>query len=139
VANEKYDNLTTLMTTGWFDWVADVIQAILTTGATFTASDTDFEHLATPNLGLAPVGGRVKGEDGSLQGFAVSFNAVEADIPLQVVLVRNEGSGVHTLLAWYDEDDTGGLLQLTNHGTFILRPPQIPDPNPTALGVWVSF
>jgi len=139
VANDKYDNLNTLMTSGWFDWASDQIQAALLTGATFNKADVYLEDLVASNLGLAPVQGRLVAADHSLLGLPVSFTSVDADIELQVVLVRAEDSLHNTLLAWYDVDDQDNPMVLANHGTFILRPPVYDVQGETALGIWVQF
>jgi len=138
MANAKYDNLTTLMTSGWFDWTADPIIALLFVGATFDTTDVTASDIGLP-FQQAPVGGRSLAADGSFLGQPVSFNAVDAGVDLQVVLARDEGGGRQSLLAWFDEDDAGDPFNLVNHGTFILRPPVAADPNPTQSCIWVQF
>src|SRR5215510_2315847 len=117
--NDKYDNLTTLMSAGWFNWVSDPIRAVLLSGATFDKTDAMLTDVAGERLGMAPVGGRVVAADGSLVGAPVTFNNVPADTSLQVVLVREEGSAELRPLAWYDTNDQDNPLRLDNHGTFI--------------------
>ena len=138
MANEKYDNLTVMMSAGKLHWDSDQINAVLFTSATFVPTQKDLTEVGAPRLGVVPVPGRSIGEDGSFLGWPISFEAVEKDIPLQVALVRDDGVN-NDLLVWYDEDDAGEEYRLKNHGTFILRPTVVPQAVPPILGCWVAF
>jgi hypothetical protein len=76
MANDKYDNLNVLMTSGPFDWTSDVIQAVLLRGATFDRTQVYLEDLSATRVGMAPVQGRQIATDGGLLGLSVSFTSV---------------------------------------------------------------
>jgi hypothetical protein len=141
VANQKYDNLTVMMTTGPFNWVGNPINAYLMTGATFDTTDILLSDTGGQVLLYVPVPGRAVGPTGALLGLPVSFNRVPKDEEFQVVLAKDEGAtNSPHVIAFYDEDANGDPLLLQNNGTLIVRPELVEDPEaPPQLGVWVAL
>ena len=138
MANEKYDNLTTLLSSGRLNWSADNIVAVLVTGATFDPTHAVITDLGVGTLASVNVPGRSVAADGSLVGLPVVFNAVDKDIELQVVFCREDGI-TSVPLAWFDTDDNDGPMILTNNGTFTMRPTPGSMAGPPQLGTWVTF
>jgi hypothetical protein len=137
--NQKYDNLITLMTSGWFDWASDPINAYLQSGATFDVTHTKLSETGGMLVAYVPVSNRVVGPEGLL-GNPVSFNGVPKDTEHQVIIAKETGPGADPLvLAFYDVDDQGGPLVLQNNGTLIVRPMLVAGADPPTLGVWVAI
>ncbi len=138
MANDKYDNLTVMMSSGQLNWVADPINAVLLQGAVFDATDKTLSEVGAPLVAAMPVPGRSVDPTGALLGGAVSFGNLLKDTPYQVVLTKQTGPGVDPLLiSYYDVDDAGQPFTLVNNGTLIVRPTQAtPGPGP---GTWVSI
>jgi hypothetical protein len=140
VANEKYDNLTTLMVTGQLNWPVDPISALLVTGAAFDKSDTTLSDSGGTWVAVVPVPGRAVDAAGNLLGLAVSFNYIGKGATYQMLIVKEVGPGLPaSLLAFYDTDDQDNPLTLKDNGTLIVRPqaPQESVPDSTQ-GIWIQ-
>lgn len=138
MANQKYDNLTVLMGTGGLNWAVDPINAYLQHGATYDATDTKLSQTGGVTVAYVPVPGRAVDSNGLL-GNPVSFNRVAKETEYQVLVVKETGPGGDPLvLAFYDEDEAGGPLELVNNGTLIVRPVLLAGGDPPTLGVWVK-
>jgi hypothetical protein len=139
MANAKYDNLTVLMTTGWFNWAGDAIVAILMTDVEFDTTDVTVEDVGGSRLQVVPITGRSVAPDGALLGRAVSFNNMPKDIEFQMLIAKDMGPGtLHQLIAFYDTGEDGPLT-LKNNGTLIVRPEAVQPTEDTGAGVWVKI
>jgi hypothetical protein len=141
MANEKYNNLTVMMTTGPFNWVGNAINAYLMMGAVYDATDILLSDTGGSVVLYVPVPGRAVGPTGALLGMPVSFNRVPKDEEFQVILAKEQGTtNPPLLISYYDEDANGDPLTLQNNGTLIVRPELVEDPeSPPQLGVWVAI
>jgi len=138
MANEKYDNLMVMMTTGKLNWAGDAIVAYLMTGVTFDAADASLPEVGGSQLGVVPITRRSVTTDGLLGG-AVSFAYMPKDTDFQMLIAKDSGPGTTpSLLAFYDSDDQGEPLRLKNTGTLIVRPQTLLPAEDTGLGVWVT-
>lgn len=138
MANQKYDNLQTMLSQGRLNWNVDNIVAVLMTGATFDATDAVLSDLGVGALASVQVPGRSVAADGTLLGLPVVFNSVAKDTPLQVIFCREDGVS-SVPLAWFDSDENDAPMTLKNNGTFTMRPTPVPDASPPQLGTWVTF
>jgi hypothetical protein len=141
MANQKYNNLTVLMTTGGLNWPSDPIDAYLMKGAVYDATDVTLPDVGASQVLRVPVGSRMVGSTGALLGAPVSFNRVPKDETFQVIIAKDRGPvGPPLVLAFYDEDNEDQPLTLQNNGTLIVRPELATDPElPPQVGVWVAI
>jgi len=140
VANEKYDNLTVLMTTGKLNWPGDSIVALLMTDVTFDAADVTLADSGGTRMGMVPIPLRSVASTGSLLGGAVSFSNMPKDTDFQMLIAKDMGPGTApSLLAFYDGDAAGEPLRLKNNGTLIVRPEQLLPAEDTGQGAWVTI
>lgn len=140
MANKKYDNLTALMTSGRLNWAGDPILAYLFTGVTFDITDVTVPDVGGSRLAYVPISRRSVAADGSLLGSAVSFGNMPGDTAFQMVIVKDFGPGKESeVIAFYDEDEEGSALRLTNGGTLIVRPQTSLPAEDTGQGTWVTI
>ena len=140
MANEKYDNLTVLMTTGKLNWPGDAIVAILMTGVTFDAADVTLADSGGSRMGMVPIQQRSVSSTGSLLGGAVSFSNMPKDTDFQLLIAKDMGPGTTpSLLAFYDSDGDALPLRLKNTGTLIVRPETLQPVEDTGQGTWVTI
>jgi hypothetical protein len=140
VANEKYDNLMVLMTSGKLNWASDAIVALLMTGVTYNVSHTTIAEAGGTRKAMVPVPRRSVGPTGSLLGGAVSFSNMPKDTDFQMLIAKDMGPGtVPSLLAFYDSDGDDNPLRLANNGTLIVRPEQLLPAEDTGQGTWVTI
>jgi hypothetical protein len=140
VANEKYDNLTVLMTTGKLNWPGDAIVALLMTNVTFDAANVTLADAGGTRMGMVPIPQRSVASTGSLLGGAVSFSNMPKDTDFQLLIAKDSGPGTTpSLLAFYDSDGEGQSLRLANNGTLIVRPQQLLPAEDTGQGAWVTI
>ena len=139
MANAKYDNLTVLMTSGWFNWPGDAIVAVLCTDVVFDTTDKTVDDAGGPRLQVVPITGRSVAPDGALLGRAVSFTNMPKDTEFQMLIAKDAGPGVPMeLIAFYDTGEDGPL-ELKNNGTLIVRPEAVQPTEDTGAGVWVKI
>lgn len=141
MANAKYDNLNVLLSGGKFNWMRDVISGVLVSGVEFNASDktvADAIGSTGKNWSKLQLQGKAVGSDGSLQGWPIAFQAVEAGESYQMLLIKEVFGGSGELLAFFDTDDVGNELAVANAGTLILRPIVVQATDPPILGVWLT-
>jgi hypothetical protein len=140
MANQKYNNLTALLTSGRLNWAADAIMAYLFTGASFDATDVKVTDVGGSRLAQVPITRRSVGEDGSLLGGAVSFGNMPGDVPFQMVIGKDFGPGVEPeVIAFYNTGDNNEPLTIKNAGTLIVRPEQSLPAEDTGQGTWVKI
>jgi hypothetical protein len=140
MANQKYDNLTVMMTSGQLNWAGDSVVAILMQGVTFDAADVKVEDAGGTRMQVVPISQRSVAADGSLLGSAVSFNGMPKDTDFQMLIAKEFGPGLALgLIAFYDEDGDGQPLNLKNNGTLIVRPEQTLPAEDTGQGSWVTI
>lgn len=139
MANEKYDNLMVMMTTGKLNWAGDAIVAYLMSDVTFDPTDVALAEAGGSQLGVVPIPRRSVTVDGLLGG-AVSFTYMPKDIDFQMLIAKDSGPGTTpSLLAFYNVDDQGQPLRLKNTGTLIVRPQTLLPAEDTGLGAWVTI
>ena len=140
MANQKYDNLTVMMTSGQLNWAGDAIVAILVTGVTFRPTDATLTDANGTLMGIVPIQQRSVATDGSLLGAAVSFSNMPKGTDFQVLIAKDNGPvGPPALLSYYDSDEGGDLLSLKNNGTLIVRPQQTLPADDTGQGSWITI
>jgi hypothetical protein len=139
MANQKYNNLTTLLATGGLNWVNDPINAYLMQNVTYDAADIKLGDTGGTRVFHVPVQGR-QVDATKLIGLPVSFNRVAKDLTFQMIIGKETGPGSDPLvLAFFDEDEEGAPLTLKNNGTLIVRPQLVEGEGPPLLGVWVAL
>jgi hypothetical protein len=136
--NQKYDNVTAMLASGRLNWVSDPVIAVLLDGGTFAATDTRLSEVGGTQVTRAAVSGRMVSPEGNLLGWPVSFPGVSKDTDFQVVLAKEDPQDPY-LIAYYDEDDDAGPLNLKYNGTLILRPILLAGAEPPILGMWVRL
>jgi hypothetical protein len=141
VANEKYDNLTVLMSTGKLNWVGDVVTAYLMTGVTFNAAHVTLVDAGGTRMGMMPIQQRSVASTGSLLGSAVSFDHMPKDTDFQVLIAKESGGPgtVPQLLAFFDSDGDDQPLRIKNNGTLIVRPEAVQPVEDTGQGAWIQI
>ena len=143
MANQKYAQIPALVEAGDLNWMSDHIQAHLTKGVAFVGSQQRLSQAtASPSavrLQTIDVQGRSVDTEGQALGLPATFPKVDEATPYQVILAKDDGSGDDILIAYYDQDDGGGPLQILNGGTMIVRPFLLPDGDPPTVGVWLTF
>lgn len=140
MANEKYDNLMVMMTTGKLNWAGDAIVAMLMTGVTFNASHVTVVEAGGSRMSMVPITRREVGAGGALLGGAVSFSYMPKDTDFQMLITKDSGPGTTpSLLAFYDSDAEGDSLRLKNNGTLIVRPQSLLPAEDTGQGAWVTI
>jgi len=138
MANQKYDNLNVLLAQGKLNWSGDVIKAVLLQGASFTAAHTKLSEVGT-EINSCMMTGRYVDETGAMYGNPAVFDAVDEGTGYQVVLCKYVGASDPDVLAWFDVDDAGNGLEMSNHGTFLLRPVVNGTPTQGPLtGIWLK-
>jgi hypothetical protein len=139
VPSEKYDNLTPMINTGKLNWAGDKIVAILLEGATFDQTQVHLSEVSGTEANRNEIPGRQIDATGSFIGLPVSFDTATAGTTYQVIVAKDDGWGDPWLISFYDEDDSGGALEVTNTGTLTVRPVLIPAADPPTLGIWLQF
>ena len=139
MANEKYSQVTDLLAQGRLNWQTNLIDAALLKDATFDKDHKLLSEVGSP-VARTSIQGRWVGPGGECMGYSVFFTAAEAEVPYQVVVIQDTGTGDPNVLAWYDTDESDGPLQMENTGTLVIRP-QVPDTvqegAPTESRVWM--
>ena len=127
MANEKYAQVPSMAGSGQLNWRSDHIVALLMQGAVFDSAHTHRNQLLTAQQkAAAEIGSRQMGAGGEAMGLPAVFPRVAKNTPFQVVVVKDVGDANPMLLAFYDEDDDAGPLEMNNNGTLIVRPSHIP-------------
>jgi hypothetical protein len=138
--NQKYNNLTTLMTTGKLNWAGDPITASLMTGVVFDATDVTLPDTGGMWMQTMPIIGRSVDSDGNLIGGSVSFSNMPKDTEFQMLILKDFGPSMQPqLLAFYDVDEQGDPLTLKNNGTLIVRPQGAMPDEGSGDGIWVAI
>ena len=109
-------------------------------GAVFDSAHTHLTELLTADAEVvAEIGSRQMGAGGEALGLPAVFPRVAKDTPFQVLVVKDVGDANPMLLAYYDEDDAAGPLEMNNNGTLIVRPATFPEASPPQLGIWFTI
>jgi hypothetical protein len=136
--NSKYDHTSTLMSGS--QWVSARILAYLLEGATFDAADqtmADVKAGGAQQRNVTEIQNRSVGDGGAMQGLPAMFNVTPKGSPYQVVLAWDQNMGDQSVLAYYDEDESGGDLGLQNNGTLVVRPTDFDQA--TGVGTWFTL
>jgi hypothetical protein len=141
MANQKYDNVTTMVANGELNWVYDRILAFLVKGATFDASHVYFSDVmgaGTSQVSVCDVTGKSVSAVGEAISQPVVFYNIPKETNYQVILGddRSLPEGI-PVLCYYDANSDASPIRLVNNGTLIVRPVSTDDP-PTP-GVWFTF
>ena len=140
MTNLNYDQVPNLVMTGDLDWGSDHIQAHLVKGVVFDGTQQRLSEIMTDTTALrlqtTDVQGRSMDDNGRAMGLPVTFPRVDSNTTYQMLLVKDDGSGDDVLVAFYDEDENGGSLQVLNGGTMIVRPTLLPEGDPPTVGIW---
>jgi hypothetical protein len=139
--NQQYDQLQVMLDDGSLQWLTDSIDVLLTTGGSFTSTDTLVSDTGVSVVKQQPFQTRdvveLPSGDRGLLGQAVFFERVKPGVPYTVLIVKTIGNGDPFVLGWIDENDDGSPLQIDKPGSFILRPSDnLADEAHT--GVWLT-
>lgn len=140
MANLKYAQVASMAGSGQLNWRADHCIALLMMGAGYIDTHTHLTDISgATRMATAEIPGRQMGVAGEAMGLPAAFPRVAKNQPFQVLVVKDVGDTNPMLLAFYDEDNANGPLQMVNNGTLIVRPTTFPDATPPQLGIWFTL
>lgn len=140
MANQKYAQVASMAGSGQLNWRSDHIVALLMKSVVFNAANTHLTDLiSVQQRASSEIGSRQMGAGGEALGLPAVFPRVAKDEAFQVLVVKDVGDSDPMLLAFYDQDQAAGPLQMVNNGTLIVRPTDFPESAPPQLGIWFQI